>query len=204
MASPSVATPGSAGDSGTPGKLPAPKDKQCPFCNQAFTSSSLGRHLDLYIKEKNPKPPDGLHDINEIRKLRGHITRRHARGSSAKREDSTPNTISRPPSIHKEAPQPPPPLGPLNGDAVGMEQKIRTRINEAAWQATGVIRDLPTPTPAQVGRGPPRIEAKADVSRSWQAKNGFDRRRTIEEERDEARAAELALKEVLGSIRAAR
>ena len=30
----------------------APKDRNCPFCNQAFTSSSLGRHLDLYIKPK--------------------------------------------------------------------------------------------------------------------------------------------------------
>lgn len=30
----------------------APKDRSCPFCNQAFTSSSLGRHLDLYIKPK--------------------------------------------------------------------------------------------------------------------------------------------------------
>ncbi|KAJ4152029.1 hypothetical protein NW765_013561 [Fusarium oxysporum] len=42
-------------DSGTP-KAGAPKDKNCPFCGQAFTSSSLGRHLDLYIKEKNPNP----------------------------------------------------------------------------------------------------------------------------------------------------
>ncbi|KAI9781888.1 MAG: hypothetical protein M1835_004173 [Candelina submexicana] len=199
MASPSVATPGSAGDSG---KGPAPKDKQCPFCNQAFTSSSLGRHLDLYIKEKNPKPPDGLHDVDEIRKMRGHITRRHARGSSAKREGSTSNTASRPSSIHREAPQPSPSLGAHNGgESIG--QKIRTRLNEAAWQATGVIRDLPTPTPAQIGRGPPRIEPKRDLSRSWPIKNGIDRRRTIEEERDEARAAELALREVLGSIKAA-
>jgi hypothetical protein len=30
----------------------APKDRSCPFCGQRFTSSSLGRHLDLYIKPK--------------------------------------------------------------------------------------------------------------------------------------------------------
>jgi protein-disulfide isomerase len=34
----------------------APKDRNCPFCNQAFTSSSLGRHLDLYIKPKVSLP----------------------------------------------------------------------------------------------------------------------------------------------------
>jgi hypothetical protein len=34
----------------------ASKDRNCPFCNQAFTSSSLGRHLDLYIKPKVSAP----------------------------------------------------------------------------------------------------------------------------------------------------
>lgn len=67
----------------------APKDKNCPFCGQAFTSSSLGRHLDLYIKDKNPKPSDGIHNVDEIRKLRGSITRRQPRGSS-RRDTSTP------------------------------------------------------------------------------------------------------------------
>ena len=57
------------------------KDRSCPFCRQAFTSSSLGRHLDLYIKPKNPKPPDGVHDVIEIRKIRGGITRRQPRSN---------------------------------------------------------------------------------------------------------------------------
>lgn len=69
----------------------APKDRCCPYCGQSFTSSSLGRHLDLYIKDKNPKAPDGLHNVDEIRKLRGSITRRQPRrgtrrGSSAPRD----------------------------------------------------------------------------------------------------------------------
>ncbi|CAI6331784.1 unnamed protein product [Periconia digitata] len=60
--------------------LKTPKDKNCPFCGQAFTSSSLGRHLDLYIRPKNPKPSDGLHIVEEIRKIRGGITRRQVKG----------------------------------------------------------------------------------------------------------------------------
>ncbi|KZM21384.1 uncharacterized protein EKO05_0010662 [Ascochyta rabiei] len=80
-------------DSGTPRSttdpplLKAPKDKNCPFCGQAFTSSSLGRHLDLYIRPKNPKAADGIHLVDEIRKLRGGITRRQAKGSISKKDD---------------------------------------------------------------------------------------------------------------------
>ena len=71
------------GDATTPSKTPTslPKDRPCPFCKQPFTSSSLGRHLDLYIKEKNPKPPDGVHNVDEIRAMRGKITRRQPKGS---------------------------------------------------------------------------------------------------------------------------
>lgn len=57
------------------GAAKSAKDRACPFCGQAFTSSSLGRHLDLYIKPKNPKPADGVHDVDEIRKLRGSTLR---------------------------------------------------------------------------------------------------------------------------------
>jgi len=93
-----IGTPGSNADTSVNGgKAGAPKDKQCPFCNQPFTSSSLGRHLDLYIKEKNPKPADGIHHVDEIRKLRGGITRRQPRNSSSKREDSTPVGTPGPP-----------------------------------------------------------------------------------------------------------
>lgn len=34
------------------GESKAAKDRKCQFCGQAFTSSSLGRHLDLYIRPK--------------------------------------------------------------------------------------------------------------------------------------------------------
>jgi len=71
------------------GTSKAPKDKHCPYCGQSFTSSSLGRHLDLYIKNKNPKAPDGLHNVEEIRKLRSSITRRQPRGG-VRRDSSAP------------------------------------------------------------------------------------------------------------------
>ena len=63
------------------------KDRHCPFCDQPFTTSSLGRHLDLYIRPHNPKPPDNVHDLDEIRKLRGNVTRRQ-RASSARHTDA--------------------------------------------------------------------------------------------------------------------
>ena len=70
------AEPSSTPRSNTEPQLKAAKDKNCPFCGQAFTSSSLGRHLDLYIRAKNPKAPDGIHIVEEIRKLqigRAHV-----------------------------------------------------------------------------------------------------------------------------------
>ena len=197
MAEPAqAATPGS--DTNTPqGRSPAPKDKNCPFCHQSFTSSSLGRHLDLYIKEKNPKPPDGVHIVEEIRKLRGNITRRQARHSSAKREGSTPapaaatqppQDAQRSPSANRSAPEPPAP------ERVGM------RFNgELPWHVTGVIRDTSKPLKS-VGR----LDAPKDNTKRYYAKNGVEKKQKMMEARDSARAAELALKEVLGSIKAAK
>ncbi|KAI9818940.1 MAG: hypothetical protein M1827_007762 [Pycnora praestabilis] len=201
MAEQSSATPNSATESGTPGKLPATKDKQCPYCGQPFTSSSLGRHLDLYIKEKNPKPPDGIHNIDEIRKSRGGITRRQARNSSVgtKRENSmTPAAATSTSRAHSIDEQRSPSIG-----RPSVEHKVRTRFNEANWQATGVINHIP---PAQRDNGrdpPPRFEGRRESNRRWQAKSGWEQKQKMGEERDEARAAELALREVLGSIKAA-
>lgn len=78
-------SPQAAPEADTSG-LKNPKDRTCPFCNQSFTSSSLGRHLDLFIRERNPKAPDNIHDVEQIRQLRGGITRRNAKS----RKTSTP------------------------------------------------------------------------------------------------------------------
>lgn len=90
MESHDSATPPPSGTdtAGGAAKVIVAKDRACPYCQQAFTSSSLGRHLDLYIKSKNPKPPDGVHDVDEIRRIRGNITRRQPRNSGMKRERS--------------------------------------------------------------------------------------------------------------------
>lgn len=197
MAEASVATPGSPAESATPAKVPAAKDKSCPFCNQTFTSSSLGRHLDLYIKEKNPKPPDGVHNTDEIRRLRGNVTRRQARNSSSKREGSTPSSAR--PSALPDQRSPSVGRHYHNGDQPRKE-KVIPRLNEANWQATGVINNLPS-TPRD---GLTRHDPRRDSSRRASVKHEFIRRHEGVEERDNGRAAELALKEVLGSIRAAR
>lgn len=197
MAEASVPTPGSPAESGTPAKTPAAKDKSCPFCSQTFTSSSLGRHLDLYIKEKNPKPPDGVHNADEIRRLRGNVTRRQARNSSSKREGSTPSSV-RPNALRDQRSLS---IGRHyhNGDQPRKE-KVIPRLNEANWQATGVINNLPS-TPRD---GLTRHDPRRDGSRRTSVKHDFIRRHEAVEEQENGRAAELALKEVLGSIRAAR
>lgn len=63
-----------------------PKDRPCRYCGQSFTSSSLGRHLDQFLFKKRP---DGVHDVDEIRRLRGGVTRRMARQGTAKGSSSS-------------------------------------------------------------------------------------------------------------------
>jgi hypothetical protein len=228
-----ISTPGSNAESSVNvGKVGAPKDKACPFCQQPFTSSSLGRHLDLYIREKNPKPPDGVHNVDEIRKMRGGITRRQPRNSTSRREGSTPGatpgangdgngkrspqseaglrtghnndlknpTIRRPPSDLNVEPR---------------KGLIHTTWHKASWEATGVINDIPPITQNGDGEkwdqeGDDRrvdrrtLDVRRTVSRQMLAKNAFDQKQKMTEALDQARAAELALREVLGSIRAAK
>lgn len=191
-----VATPGSTVDSGGLGKTPAAKDRTCPFCHSPFTSSSLGRHLDLYIKDKNPKPPDDVHDIDEIRKLRGNVTRRQARTSS-KREGSTPSSSKPTPIRDQRSPSAPTFYANINHADSG---SLRTTVNRPNWQATRVINNLlpvnsePSSTYNKKRNSARRVSVKEDLTRKQDAL----------EERDRGRAAELALREVLGSVRAAK
>lgn len=75
------------------------KDRVCPFCKQIFTSSSLGRHLDFFIRDKRPKLPDGVHDVDQIRKLRSAITRRHARTSAGLKKEQQDDKNNRSESV---------------------------------------------------------------------------------------------------------
>ncbi|KAI3321353.1 hypothetical protein HD806DRAFT_206163 [Xylariaceae sp. AK1471] len=197
------------------------KDRNCPYCGQAFTSSSLGRHLDLYIKEKNPKPPDGIHDVDAIRKMRESITRRQPRNSLARRDGSntgTPNSSSR------KSPAPDavirPPAIPKEGQFVVDNQSLRYPF-QPSWEATGVINDIPTATgdhgsgssrawenpqaraspvrePSARPRNPPRAPSRAAQ------KMQFDDKQRLADAIDTARATELALRELLSSMRAAK
>ncbi|KAF4964799.1 hypothetical protein FSARC_7311 [Fusarium sarcochroum] len=198
-------------DSGTP-KAGAPKDKSCPFCGQAFTSSSLGRHLDLYIKEKNPKPPDGVHDVDSIKKLRGGITRRQPRGSlGGRRETSTPVGTPKGPT-QKDTPITEndefrsSAISKDNQLVVDSTMKYSTPF-QPTWEATGVMNDIPkrgswesdaAPEP------PKRPGMQRTVSKQAIQKAQFDVKQKLSDAMDTARAAELALRELLSSWRAAK
>lgn len=192
MADGSAATPGSSTS-----KAPAIKDKECLYCHQAFTSSSLGRHLDLYIKERNAKPPDDLHNVEEIRRMRGNVTRRQARTSAGKREGSTHSSPKPTPFRDQRSPSI---QGAYANIGYGEGGPVRTFLNKPNWQTTGVINDLP-PVPPE-GQLP--FARRRSPSRRISVKEEITHKQNALEERDRARAAELALQEVLGSVRAAR
>ncbi|KAF3037057.1 hypothetical protein E8E12_001364 [Didymella heteroderae] len=187
-----------------PPLLKAPKDKNCPFCGQAFTSSSLGRHLDLYIRPKNPKAPDGIHLVDEIRKLRGGITRRQAKGSiSKKREDShgdcTPvhgkhSVGSEGSSTLVQSPDEDDDVHDDDGALAIDVGKTRGQFKDVSWGSSN--RQLS----ARLGTKAP--EMRRDASRQLR-KAELDQRQRGSDEMETARAAELALRELLRSVREA-
>lgn len=205
---------------GQGGELKAAKDRNCPFCGQAFTSSSLGRHLDLYIKPKNPKPPDGVHDVEEIKKLRGSITRRQPRSSlkaepNKKEEQHKKNSGGTPSSTSKKNVEDSKvPIGSLVTDSRDVNDgKLHTYINAANWQATGVINDLP----ARAASRYPERPASGQAQRAYNMRHdtagnriqrpeyvGTDDIQKLQESAEVGRAAEMALREVLGSLEAAK
>jgi len=190
MADGSAATPGSSTS-----KPPATKDKACPYCHQQFTSSSLGRHLDLYIKDKNAKPPDDVHNVEEIKRMRGNVTRRQARTSSGKREGSTPSSSKPTPFRDQRSPSI---QGGYATAGHANDERIRTFLNKATWHQTGVINDLPA-----VSDETPYLRRQSP-SRRVSTREEITHKQNAMEERDRARAAELALHEVLESVKAAK
>lgn len=248
MASPSDQTPLSASTPssqaattigvGSSSTTKAPKDKACPFCGQAFTSSSLGRHLDLYIKPKNPKPPDGVHDIEKIRMLRGGITRRQPRvslksrasgGGDGDSEMGTPGrgSISGPGAGYMEGTPSHTAAGAAGSggnvarrsldhrdaamhspvgvrDSQNMREKMV--LNKLNWQATGVINNLP-PRMADVGgagAGNGVGHGHGQGGQMRREEKEADVAVRLIEEREIGKAAEMALREILGSLEAAR
>jgi hypothetical protein len=185
---------------GATGKPHASKDKQCQYCHQYFTSSSLGRHLDQFISRKKP---DGVHDVEEIRRLRGGITRRTAKGSAKQdREGSNSTPYSTSPATHDSPPRET--REDLNATPVG---GYRISLNAPNWQSTGVINGLPgssTASPAldsNISRNGRRNYSSVETAA---AKDILGLRGDLGSEKDTARALELALREVLDTIKAAR
>ncbi|RMZ81385.1 hypothetical protein DV738_g2206, partial [Chaetothyriales sp. CBS 135597] len=157
-------------------KTPATKDKACQYCHQKFTSSSLGRHLDQFIFKKKP---DGIHNVDEIRALRGGITRRTARSSKKETADeATPPHVLTPlpQQQHPEPHQTRDLIHDINHPPGG----ISVRLNRIYWQSTGVITD-------------PAKRSYSSFATDLNPTNVADN----------ARALELALREVLDSLRAA-
>ncbi|EEH38262.2 hypothetical protein PAAG_01183 [Paracoccidioides lutzii Pb01] len=165
-------------------KPAAIKDKQCQYCHQNFTSSSLGRHLDQYLFKKKP---DGVHDVEEIRRLRSGITRRTTRNSS-KRESpdvasmsTTPGKAASIESRSESGPQ-------LNGKS--SRTGFQVLLNQPTWHSTGVINDIPN---------------TAQISQLRVPTTGIDYsiRPSDKSTPETTRALELALREVLDNVRAA-
>lgn len=220
----SASTPNS--NSGQQNATKAAKDRSCPFCGQAFTSSSLGRHLDLYIKPRNPKPPDGVHDVDEIRKIRGNITRRQPRTSGRvsvdpAREDGDGAHaifVAKPATAQSHVAEDNSTVPPVNAK----DNPEGMTFNHANWMATGVINNIPP-------RGPSRNNSNNNNNNnssnerqsSGQTKRIDEMRRDnagnkiqrpeyesesmwrLQQDAELGRAAEMALREVLGSLEAA-
>ncbi|KAF4151133.1 hypothetical protein CNMCM6069_004486 [Aspergillus lentulus] len=173
----------SAGQSKNPASV---KDRKCQYCHQAFTSSSLGRHLDQFLFKKKP---DGIHDVEEIRRIRSGITRRQARTSSGKR-DTPERAMGKGPSEHF-----------AGGDhgAKPREGAIRMMFNTPTWHATGVINDIPNP-----GQTPEGSRFAASQPRTGALHlPDYASRGASAKDPDTMRALELALREVLDNIKAA-
>lgn len=167
-------------------KNPALKDRQCKYCHQAFTSSSLGRHLDQFMFKKKP---DGIHDVEEIRRIRSEITRRQARTSSGRRDTPERTPGKRQQDLFSSG----------DSGTKPRDGAYRMMFNTPTWHATGVINDIPNPSQAQEG-----TSAHSRIAPSQSRTGSFtftDRHNSSNP--DTMRALELALREVLDNIKAA-
>ncbi|KAJ5173159.1 hypothetical protein N7492_005752 [Penicillium capsulatum] len=164
------------------------KDRRCQYCNQPFTSSSLGRHLDQFLFKKKP---DGIHDVEEIRRIRSGITRRQARTTSGKRDGSPDASQKRGASESYSAGDP--------STSKAREAPVRMMFNTPTWHATGVINDIPDPSRTLDA---PRAAPSQSRSNSLHLPD-YASRGASANNPDTMKALELALREVLDNIKAA-
>jgi hypothetical protein len=147
----------------------------------------LGRHLDQFLFKKKP---DGIHDVEEIRRIRSGITRRQARTSSGRR-DGSPDSVQRKGTAGANT----------AGDSASKSRDapVRMMFNTPTWHATGVINDIPNPSRTADG---PRLAPVQSPAGSLQRAEYAVRGATANNP-DTTKALELALREVLDNIRAA-
>ncbi|KAI2935622.1 hypothetical protein CBS147321_8903 [Aspergillus niger] len=167
-------------------KNPALKDRKCQYCHQAFTSSSLGRHLDQFLFKKKP---DGIHDVEEIRRIRSGITRRQARTSSGRRDTPERTTGKGQQDSYT----------PGDSGSKSRDGAYRMMFNTPTWHATGVINDIPNPSQSQDNSS---SHSRIAPSQSRTGPLSFPDRGGSNNP-DTMRALELALREVLDNIKAA-
>jgi len=176
-------------------KPTAVKDKECPYCRQRFTSSSLGRHLDQFI---NKKKPDGVHDVDGIKKMRAGITRRTARGARRDVEHSEERSAHASPNPSSQQVPTPAFLESLNKSQPGTND---VRFNRMGWQSTGVITD-PVNHIASAPSGSPMLSGGLQSTSAGSKRNfstyAADLPGSLAS--DTNRALELSLREVLDAI----
>ncbi|KAL9111546.1 MAG: hypothetical protein Q9227_004034 [Pyrenula ochraceoflavens] len=179
-------------------KGPAVKDKECPYCHQPFTSSSLGRHLDQYLAKKKP---DGIHNVEEIRRLRGGITRRQAKPHKQDGQRQDDSGLHSSPAPLQTSPTTESLIAPVAGG-------IGTRFNSPIWQSTGVINGIPDPRigivngAAQTSSSPIALRKSATASSNGIFNIDANRPEQMPD-KELARALDLALREILDNVRAA-
>ena len=181
-------------DGANSSKTPTGKDKECPYCHQRFTSSSLGRHLDQFLSKKKP---DGVHDVDEIKRSRAGITRRTARGKKGDQQDRDNQATSSHASPSSAVPTKQDVVSPSHADTSSRDTTSHdVRFNRLGWQATGVITDqlsnntVASPTTAPVNGQVAGTKRSFSIyaSDAPAASN------------DNTRALELSLREVLDAV----
>ncbi|KAF2744743.1 hypothetical protein M011DRAFT_460531 [Sporormia fimetaria CBS 119925] len=156
--------------------LKRPKDRKCPFCEHYFTSSSLGRHLDVFIRSENPKAPDGVHIVEEIREMRGRITRRNMNVKTGGKKRSASHQSGGRVKSEK--------ADPFSGEkaVAGTQEKAHTGVPSV-----------------KISRTP---EARRDRLHTIKKARLADKQKASQTI-DDGKAVELALKELLKSVREA-
>ncbi|KAJ5835693.1 hypothetical protein N7447_001719 [Penicillium robsamsonii] len=132
----------------------------------------------------------GIHDVEEIRRIRSGITRRQARTSTGKNEGTPERSQKK--GISE-------PFTGADSGSKSREAPVRMMFNTPTWHATGVINDIPNPSRVPDG---PRIAPSQSRTASLQLPD-YASRGASASNPDTMRALELALREVLDNIKAA-